>query len=1358
MAEKGRKEKTFTHEVGELVLVKWNDGMVYFAKIKRIDWRKRKCVVIFDDRSTDDALFSQIHSVDETTTDIICIKCKRDDSESPNEIVLCDSCGIGFHQKCHSPTIPASALELDNPWQCVYCLKNTRNPYLTESIDVMQILFEEGDDMEVDIKKEIEDEEEIRVKQEITSSDEDSVGYWSSQTSSISSLSTRNRKGKRGKKSTKSRPLQQLKQKLASASVNHENNSRKRRVKTDDESSGTELQVKRRISTVESHTVSVQNVPTPTSILNHQTDKLSEHETSISDGDDDMPFHQSGDQIGPPPKKKPRSLRVSLTLPPSVDTSPLVTPANKTASLTISPPPLSALSTLKTASEKLETAVDNFTALDLEQTSLMSDVSSNQQDTSEISSSALEDLPTVTDTVSPPIINQVEMQVDETIMESDKQQECDQLTTSVLNDMPKPTSSNEIVDLPKPTSSNDLPSSQKHYPILNNECDSVQMPESTGETKTKETEEESSQMVISSSQMVSNSITSPTSVTTTEPVVSQEKPGSSDNQSLVMVSPGVTHLKPKRSTVIQDATTPPSGPSPLECLKQQIKNLSTVNSTTHVGQTTCTSVSFSLPTTVMHSTGIVSSAPPLKSRSQHSRKPIAPSRTIPVSTTNVTPIRPRQRKNSHPQNMIIISPSPSPPNVPISSGIPQPPKLSHSGHQHVHHHVSTYNPTNYDDVAFSPEIIAATRSKMILQDTRNPEQRLTHLPVLKQTLPNKIFQQSQPRGLQTHTQPLHHRIEGAQTHTRPINYRNEGLVQPLHHRNEGGVRNNSRPIHHGNEVHTENSVYTRPRAGIYHKITKTHPKPSVDNRIVPVALTPTTINATGEAATVYTLVPTSRVTGSHIVNHSSYSPTSRSGIAVPMPHMQMTRKDVSPITSPVLRSQPTATPTPRVAPNDLYSPVNKSGVTYATTIPIQKNSKNTSIAPNAVPYYTIMEVQPSVESSTNYPTMHVPTLSTTKPYAVVSAIPTQANSLVTSGTWSPPPRSPPASLKIPPPGPKNISNVSSLPAVQFVKQTSRPVGQSENRGVNQLRQEATSELTQHLHFFSSKYKKDFDSLSEENLVGIFHDALRKFHNNSKKYEEYVRTLCEKKTRAPNAEVFSPMGTPVQVRRGVSKSPQTILMNQSSSQLPISPTTPSNVVYIPHPQSSAMSMPMPMPPRFQQLHSNTVSSGHSSIDVAPSKQRSYQVHTTGVFVPPPSEQSSDQHSASMLPIMNPQTQLNYVQAVGQTRTALQPQIAPQSKLKNSYLLTQPPGTPLKSGSILVRPISTSTAQPAVNTSLSQTILKPQETSEPKENKPSRVCARCGKDATYLCSGCHDEWYCGRECQLKAWDEHAEHCKS
>lgn len=47
---------------GDLVLVKWNDSMVYFAKIKRIDGRRRKCVVVFDDKSQDEADFGQIHS------------------------------------------------------------------------------------------------------------------------------------------------------------------------------------------------------------------------------------------------------------------------------------------------------------------------------------------------------------------------------------------------------------------------------------------------------------------------------------------------------------------------------------------------------------------------------------------------------------------------------------------------------------------------------------------------------------------------------------------------------------------------------------------------------------------------------------------------------------------------------------------------------------------------------------------------------------------------------------------------------------------------------------------------------------------------------------------------------------------------------------------------------------------------------------------------------------------------------------------------------------------------------------------------------------------------------------------------
>ena len=54
--------RDFPFKVGDLVLVKWSDGMVYFAKIKRIDHKRRKCTVVFDDKSQDEAHFSQIHS------------------------------------------------------------------------------------------------------------------------------------------------------------------------------------------------------------------------------------------------------------------------------------------------------------------------------------------------------------------------------------------------------------------------------------------------------------------------------------------------------------------------------------------------------------------------------------------------------------------------------------------------------------------------------------------------------------------------------------------------------------------------------------------------------------------------------------------------------------------------------------------------------------------------------------------------------------------------------------------------------------------------------------------------------------------------------------------------------------------------------------------------------------------------------------------------------------------------------------------------------------------------------------------------------------------------------------------------
>lgn len=43
------------------------------------------------------------------------------------------------------PPIPAHALELDTPWNCTYCQKGTKCPYLTESLDVLQNLLSDDE-------------------------------------------------------------------------------------------------------------------------------------------------------------------------------------------------------------------------------------------------------------------------------------------------------------------------------------------------------------------------------------------------------------------------------------------------------------------------------------------------------------------------------------------------------------------------------------------------------------------------------------------------------------------------------------------------------------------------------------------------------------------------------------------------------------------------------------------------------------------------------------------------------------------------------------------------------------------------------------------------------------------------------------------------------------------------------------------------------------------------------------------------------------------------------------------------------------------------------------------------------------
>ena len=37
-----------------------------------------------------------------------------------------------------------------------------------------------------------------------------------------------------------------------------------------------------------------------------------------------------------------------------------------------------------------------------------------------------------------------------------------------------------------------------------------------------------------------------------------------------------------------------------------------------------------------------------------------------------------------------------------------------------------------------------------------------------------------------------------------------------------------------------------------------------------------------------------------------------------------------------------------------------------------------------------------------------------------------------------------------------------------------------------------------------------------------------------------------------------------------------------------------------------------------------------------------------------------------------------------------------------------------------------------------------------------CAACGGEASKRCSRCRNEWYCGRECQVRKWSKHKAVC--
>ena len=288
----------------------------------------------------------------------------------------------------------------------------------------------------------------------------------------------------------------------------------------------------------------------------------------------------------------------------------------------------------------------------------------------------------------------------------------------------------------------------------------------------------------------------------------------------------------------------------------------------------------------------------------------------------------------------------------------------------------------------------------------------------------------------------------------------------------------------------------------------------------------------------------------------------------------------------------------------------------------------------------------------------------------------------------------------------------------------------------------------------------FASCNEDMLIAAFEDTWRKFQANGKKYDAlnlapyHPKSYVTRSPIPPNAEVIRVPGTssrlslvrPTNSRPKVAPKPAPEPTHIPSAQ-PAHPVvsqqpqqqTLQQVQYVYSYATKANQAQVYLKPLGSDytLYSTPTSAQHPQVQQTQTQSqapvqgqqqvhtapKTYQVATSGVFYPTHTSENNSQV------VLQPVSVLESQQAL--------PKPAPS----NLKLISERPALPQTTERFPT--VQNHSVMRKIHLGTLPNAVLPRN---PRKPSLSKVCVICMKEATYLCSGCKQAWYCGKDCQV------------